>query len=202
MSPDDEYLTIKNHTDANLKIKGSRFIGTAVPSASVEQAEHVILKLNNKYHDATHNCYAFSVLHQGQIINRCNDDGEPAGTAGPPILTVIHGKKLLNVTVVITRYFGGTKLGKGGLIRAYTDTTKLVLDAAKIQKKIKYETVTLLFDYELTGTIMHLISQFNGQTVHSEYTDDVNMTVKIPASMMDSFKSSVIESSSDKVGFE
>ena len=202
MSSDDEFITIKSRVSTEIKIKGSRFIGTAAPVHSVETAEQFIQQLNKTYYNATHNCFAFSVLHENQEITRYNDDGEPAGTAGPPILTVIQGHGLTNVAIVATRYFGGTKLGKGGLIRAYTDCTKAVLEIATIIKKMIYSKLSLTFPYDLTGNIMHLLSQMNGKTVSSNYSDQAKLTIKLPKSQTDDFKDKVIEITSGKVGFE
>ena len=201
MSSDDEFYTIKSEVNAEIKIKGSRFIGTATPVHSIEQAEQFIRNMNKIYYDATHNCYAFSVLEKNQYIQKYNDAGEPAGTAGPPILSVIKGNEITNLAVVITRYFGGTKLGKGGLIRAYTDCTKTVLDKANIIKKIIYLQLSLTFPYDLTGNIMHLLSQMNGKTVSSDYCEHAKLTIKLPKSNVDSFKDKAIEITSGKVGF-
>lgn len=201
MSSADEFYTIKSKVNAEIKIKGSRFIGTAKPVHSVEQAEQFIGHINKEYYDATHNCYAFSILNVNQHINKYNDAGEPAGTAGPPILTVIEGRELTNLAVIVTRYFGGTKLGKGGLIRAYSECTKAVLDEATVIKKIRYSQLSLIFPYDYTGTIMHLLSQMNGKTVSSDYDDRAKLTIKLPKSNVDSFKKKAIEITSGKVGF-
>ncbi len=201
MSSDDEFFTIKSKVTAEIKIKGSRFIGTATPVHSSKQAEKFIRQMNKVYYDATHNCFAFSVLEDNQCINKFNDAGEPAGTAGPPIMAVINGRNLTNLAVVITRYFGGTKLGKGGLIRAYSECTKAVLGNGTIIKKTIYSQMSLTFPYDLTGNIMHLLSQMNGKTVSSDYYDYTKLTIKLPRSMVNSFKEKVTEITSGKVGF-
>ncbi|MBD3289322.1 YigZ family protein [candidate division KSB1 bacterium] len=202
MSSDDEFITIKSKVNAEIKIKGSRFIGTAAPVHSVEKAEQFVQQMKKLYYDATHNCYAFSVYHHDQEITRYSDDSEPAGTAGSPMLAVIQGQELTNLAVVVTRYFGGTKLGKGGLIRAYTDCTKTVLNNAELFKKLIYTKISFTFPYDLTGNVMHLLSQMNGKMITSSYGDRAKLTIKLPKSHAGDFKEQIVEITAGKVGFE
>ena len=202
MSADDEFFTIQSEIQAEIKVKGSRFIGTAAPAPNCEQAGQFIKRLSKQYYNATHNCYAVRIKSANQIISRSSDAGEPSGTAGPPILNVIIGRNLVNLAVVVTRYFGGTKLGKGGLIRAYGECTKAVLDLCTIVKKYNLVYSTFFFPYNLTGNVMHLISQFNGKIVASVYETQVKLTVKIPQSLVNDFKNKLIEITSGKVYFK
>ena len=202
MSSDDEFFTIESKAQAEIKIKGSRFIGTAVPVQSVEDAKKFINELTKKYYSATHNCYAFRIRSSTQIFAKSSDAGEPSGTAGPSILNVLTGRNLFNILVVVTRYFGGTKLGKGGLTRAYGDCTKRVLDLCVIIKKYNLVSLTIFFPYNLVGNVMHVISQFNGKIVSSVYDQQVELAIKIPQSLVDEFKNRLVEITSGKVNFK
>ncbi len=198
---EDEYLTINEIRQAEIKIKGSRFIGTVAHAENEAEARDFISGISKKYHDATHNCFAFVVGFPPHQIVRFNDDGEPAGTAGQPILSVIQGENLNFVAVVVTRYFGGTKLGKGGLIRAYSDCTREVLKQCKIEKRYIYEHVQFLFPYDLTGAVMRTISQFDAKLEESQYTKDTRFHVSVRKSLAEDFKKQLIEITSDKLTF-
>jgi len=201
MMKDDEYFTITSAKQAEIKIKGSRFIGTAAHVADEAEAKVFIHEISNRYHDATHNCYAYVVGFPPQQITRFNDDGEPAGTAGQPILSVIQGQNLKFVAVVVTRYFGGTKLGKGGLIRAYSDCTRAVLENCRIEKRFIYEKFSIVFPYDLTGAVMRAISQFGAKVEDSSYDQDSRLFVSVRRSAASDFKKQLIEVTSDKLTF-
>ena len=195
----DQFFTIEQGQTAEIKIKGSRFIGTAQPVATEQEAAKFIAQISQKFHDATHNCYAFQIGFHASMIARYNDAGEPAGTAGMPILSVIKGKELTNIAVVVTRYFGGTKLGKGGLVRAYCDCTQLVLEKCSIIKKHFYQNLSLTFDYNLTGNVMRVISQVNGAVVRSSYDALTRVDVAVRLSLVDKFKANLVDVTSGKI---
>jgi uncharacterized YigZ family protein len=195
----DEFFTIEQGQTAELKIKGSRFIGTAQPVVTEQEAAEFITQISKKFHDATHHCYAFQVGFHSSVIARYNDAGEPTGTAGMPILTVIKGKELTNIAVVVTRYFGGTKLGKGGLVRAYSDCTRNVLEKCSIVKKYFYQNLSLAFDYNLTGNVMRVISQVNGTVLHSSYDTIASIDVAVRLSLVDKFKTNLVDVTSGKI---
>ena len=202
MSQDDIYHTISGVYEAEIKIKGSKFISTICAVTSLDEAENFIHELSKKYYNATHNCYAFRVRTKTQVIERLSDAGEPSGTAGPPIMDVLRGRDLYNVAVVVTRYFGGTKLGKGGLVRAYRDSTKEVIEIAKIVKKINYKKLKLIFGYDLTGLVMRMIEQFKGRVVASQYNADVEIDAELPDSSVQKFRDELVESSSGQISIE
>jgi len=202
MSQDDIYHTISGVYEAEIKIKGSKFISTICAVTSLDEAENFIHELSKKYYNATHNCYAFRVRTKTQVIERLSDAGEPSGTAGPPIMDVLRGRDLYNVAVVVTRYFGGTKLGKGGLVRAYRDSTKEVIEIAKIVKKINYKKLKLSFGYDLTGLVMRTIEQFKGRVVASQYNADVEIDAELPDSSVQKFRDELVESSSGQISIE
>ncbi len=196
---DDEYLTIGQEQTTKIKVKGSRFIGTICPVNTEEQAIEFIHRVSQKFHDATHNCYAYQIGLNLPTITRFSDAGEPAGTAGLPILNVIKGRQLTNVAVVITRYFGGTKLGKGGLIRAYSECTWKVIEQCSIIKKYIIKKLCLKFDYNLTGSVMRVALSFNANILESIYSQQVSLVLTIRKSLVENFKSNLLEISSGKV---
>ena len=135
----DTFFTITNSGTDEIVEKKSRFIGYAEPVASEEEALAFIEKIRKKHYDARHTCYAFAIGNENTLL-RFSDDGEPSGTAGKPILEVITGNQVVDICIVVTRYFGGTLLGTGGLVRAYTEAAKVALNAAGIKLKPLDET--------------------------------------------------------------
>lgn len=130
-----EFTTIKKGTQAEIVEKKSKFIANLFPIESVEEAEELIKEVKKKYHDARHNCVAYRIVEDNQIIEKSSDDGEPSGTAGAPMLNILQKNNLANILIVVTRYFGGTLLGTGGLVRAYSDSLlKAIEQSQKIQK--------------------------------------------------------------------
>lgn len=196
----DEYFTIgQQQHQAEIKIKGSRFIGTALSVTSEEQAAHFIQSMSRQYYNATHNCYAYIVGLEPAVISRFNDDGEPAGTAGQPILNVIQGKNLTDAAVVVTRYFGGTKLGKGGLVHAYSECADAVLAKCTVIKKFIYHRFKLSFNYDLTGAVMHVISLFEATIEDSTYGDFTELALAIRQSLFEEFKQQIIEKTAGNI---
>ncbi|MCK9443083.1 MAG: YigZ family protein [Tissierellaceae bacterium] len=175
---DKVYKTILKYGEDETIINKSRFIGYALPINSEEEALSFIEKIKSTHRDATHNVYAY-VYGENSNIQRFSDDGEPSGTAGIPALEVIKKENLRNVAVVVTRYFGGIKLGTGGLIRAYTKGAKIGIDAGIIVDMILHNKLKLTIDYTMYGRIEnHLLNKgyFVEDTVFDE---NVNITVYI-----------------------
>lgn len=199
---EDEYFTIDQGHSAETKVKGSRFIGTPCPVNTEQQATEFIHRVSQKFYDATHNCYAYQIGQPASIITRYSDAGEPAGTAGLPILNVIQGKLITNIAVVITRYFGGTKLGKGGLVRAYSDCTQRVIEQCSIVKKYLYQKLRLEFDYKLTGPVMRVISSFDANIIESIYDQNAILTLSLRKSMAEKFTQNLIDITSAKIDIQ
>jgi len=199
---EDEYLTIRGGTTTEIKVKGSRFIGTIQHANAERDALEFINFISRKFYDATHNCYAYFIGHPPSTIARYNDDGEPAGTAGMPILNVIKGKSLTNVAVVVTRYFGGTKLGKGGLVRAYTECTQQTLEQCTIIKEYIYERIMIEFDYDLTGPIMRVISSFQAKIEESDHGQTSKLVLSVRKSNFDILRQNLIEATSGKINID
>ena len=154
----EEYKAVYEGGEGELIEKKSRFIATVIPAESEEEALAFIEAMKKKYWNATHNCSAYVIGEKGQL-KRCSDDGEPSGTAGKPILEVIRGAGLHNIFVVVTRYFGGTLLGTGGLVRAYTESAREGISHSQIITKIYGFKLNLTTDYTGLGKIQYLLGQ-------------------------------------------
>lgn len=196
---DDEYLTIAQGMTAEIKVKGSKFIGAIHPVPTEHDAFEFIHYISKKYYDATHHCYAYQIGYQPSPIARYSDAGEPAGTAGPPILNVIKGKNLTGVVMVVTRYFGGTKLGKGGLVRAYSECAQKTIERCNLVKKFVYERVSIEFDYILTGPIMRVISSFQTKINQSTHGQTTKLVLFVRKSLVDQLKLSLVEATSGRI---
>lgn len=174
-----DYRTIEKEADAEIIEKKSRFIAELYPVTSEEEAIGILEKVKKKYWDARHHCWAF-VLGEEQPLERCSDDGEPSGTAGKPILEVIRGAQLQNVMLIVTRYFGGTLLGTGGLVRAYTSASKEAIASADVVVKISGYRLKIKTDYTGLGKIQYLLAQRGIEIEDSEYAENVVLTIVIP----------------------
>ena len=147
----DEFVTIEKDVISEFVEKKSKFIGNLFYVESIEEAEEIIKKTRKKYFDARHNCIAYRIMEEGQIVERFSDDGEPSGTAGAPMLNILQKNNLVNVLIIVTRYFGGILLGTGGLVRAYQNSLMLALEkSTKVIKCLgEYLEVTLEYsDFE------------------------------------------------------
>lgn len=195
----DVYFTIKEKASAEVKVKGSRFIGHAAPIKSREEAESFVREVSKKYYDATHNCFAYRVNTENSSLFRISDAGEPSGTAGKPILNGIDGLELTNVVCVVTRYFGGIKLGTGGLARAYNQCAKETLEKGEKIKCFKTAIVKIVLPYELTGIVMRLISSYNCHIEKTVYGSEVEMTLSIRESSTERFTENLIDSTGGKI---
>lgn len=172
--------------------KKSRFIGQVYPVATEQEAMQIIEQTRKKYWDARHHCYAYILGEYGEIT-RCTDDGEPAGTAGRPILEVLQGDSLHNVLVIVTRYFGGTLLGTGGLVRAYSQAARAGLDASQILEKQRGYQLQIDTDYNGIGKLQYLTAKSNVSVIDSQYGEAVTMTLAVPAEEADGFIHQVTE---------
>ncbi|SEG01694.1 uncharacterized protein, YigZ family [Eubacterium ruminantium] len=197
---DKEYKIIRGEGTGEIIEKKSRFIGVAVPVSSEEEAYSFIEGIRKTHYQARHNCFAFSLLNEenGSVLERFSDDGEPQGTAGLPILGVIRASEVNNILIVVTRYFGGTLLGTGGLVRAYTDASKAALGEADIHTVKHVVPVMIEIDYTDVGRIDHMIMNKGYEALPAEFTDKVNRTIYVPFEELDSFHKAVTEATSGK----
>lgn len=169
-----EYKTVYRGGEGEITEKKSRFIANVVPVSSEEEAEEFIESMKKKYWDARHNCYAY-IIGERVEIKRFSDDGEPGGTAGKPILEVLAGEGITNAAIVVTRYFGGTLLGTGGLVRAYGAAAKAGLSASAVINKIPGMRLSITTDYTGLGKIQYLLGQRGITVLDTVYTDKVEM---------------------------
>lgn len=174
-------------------VVNSRFIASLAPAKSVEEAREYIAEIKRRYSDATHNVPAFVIGHGKSLITHCSDDGEPSGTSGRPALAVLQGSGLGNVVVVVTRYFGGTKLGTGGLVKAYGDAVREILPLVKLAELV--ETVTLAFTipYNLYELCVRLIESNNGIVLDKVFAVEVDLLVQFKVENEESFKTDLVE---------
>lgn len=197
----EKYLSVANITQTEKIIEKSKFITTSRHVESEEEAKEFIAEISKKYSDATHNCYAYISDKLSNFL-RFSDDGEPQGTAGMPILEVIKSKHLAEVAVVVTRYFGGIKLGAGGLLRAYSGCAAENLDAAQ---KVLYETCSELkitVDYSSVDTALRYFNETGADLINIDYLNEVDITVAVKKSEEEEFVSALINRLNGKVKTE
>lgn len=198
--PMTTYKTIQQPASAELVEKRSRFIGYVRPVTTQDEAVAFINEIRSKHWDATHNVYAYVLRDEG--ISRYSDDNEPQGTAGIPVLDAIRKRGITDCVVVVTRYFGGTLLGAGGLVRAYSAAAKAGIDAAGECEMTLCAVCTLCCSYTLYGRIPSLIARFDGVSDDAQFTDDVTVRFHLPAENLAPFNKALSEESSGKVQAE
>lgn len=190
------YRTIKEEAFDEFIEKKSRFIGYAKPVTTQEEAVAFISQIKQKNWDATHNVSAY-VLRE-QHIQRSSDDGEPSGTAGVPVLDVLLKENLVDVCVVVTRYFGGILLGAGGLIRAYSHGSKIAVDAAKIITMAPCSVISLTVDYSFYDRLNILLNEFSANIENSEFGENVMITFSLDEKAVDAFQEQLTQRSNGK----
>lgn len=177
------FKTIKEDTSAEIVEKKSRFIANIFYIENVEEAEEKIKEIKKKYFDARHNCFAYRIATESKIVERFSDDGEPSGTAGAPMLTVLAGNNLANILVVVTRYFGGTLLGTGGLIRAYTLSVKSALEKTNFEEKVKGLKVELQISYQDFEKFKYYCTVKNIKICKIEYFEYIKTKIELTKEM-------------------
>lgn len=175
----ESYKILYRGGEGEIVEKKSRFIATTRPVESEEEAAAFIEEMRKKYWDARHNCSAYVLGERGQI-KRCSDDGEPSQTAGRPMLDVLLGEEIRNICVVVTRYFGGTLLGTGGLVRAYSGAVQEGLRHSTVMEKHLGHRVRITTDYNGIGKIQYVAAQMGLKTLDTAYTDQVVVTLMVP----------------------
>ncbi|WP_035464759.1 IMPACT family protein [Algoriphagus vanfongensis] len=175
--PSDSYLTLAKDSSGLYKDRNSKFFYFAFPVSNEEEVKERLAELKKKYYDARHHCYGFVIGRDGDFF-RASDDGEPNHTAGDPILGQIRSHQLTNTLVVVVRYFGGTKLGVGGLIQAYKSSASLAIEANEIIVEQVKEKVTIHFPYPVMNDVMKLVKNHDLQIIAQEMTLDCKMTLE------------------------
>lgn len=196
-----QYKTVYKGGEGEIVEKKSRFIATVVPVHSEEEALKFVEAMKKKYWNATHNCYAY-VIGENHELQRYSDDGEPGGTAGKPMLDVLIGEEIHNAAIVVTRYFGGTLLGTGGLVRAYSAAAKQGLASSVIITKIPGVKLRLATDYAGLGKIQYIFGQRGIKILDSIYTDKVEIAALVPLDVLEAVKAEIREGTNGQAGME
>jgi uncharacterized YigZ family protein len=180
----DLYRTIESNSEGNFKDKGSKFLAFAFPVQNEEQFKVIISDIKKKYYDARHHCYAYRICPEDPVY-RINDDGEPSGTAGKPIYGQIMSNNLMNILIVVVRYFGGTLLGTSGLINAYRAASLDCIKKARIIERTIEDSLVLNFDYEKLNLVMRIIKEENIHIVHQECSLECTIKINIRKSKIE-----------------
>ena len=197
--PSKQRLIPLEPVQTEILVVNSRFIADLEFAGSVEQARAHLARVRGHHPTATHNVPAFIIGHGNSIITHCSDDGEPSGTAGRPALAVLQGSGLGDVSVVVTRYFGGTLLGTGGLVRAYGDAVREVLKGVKLAALLPTTTLMFVIPYRLYDQILRLIEAHNGQVVDTAFLEEITVTVRFKDEEVDSFSGQLSNLSAGQV---
>lgn len=193
----NQYYTIKNTGTHEIIIQKSRFIGYVSRVQTEEEAQSFIQKIKKKHHTATHNCSAY-IIGDRDEVQKANDDGEPGGTAGIPMLEVLKQLELKNTVVVVTRYFGGIKLGAGGLIRAYGTTTSETIKRVGLVKGDLMQGYHVTISYPLLGKVENMLEHSDYIIDNKEYKEHVTLTIYVHIDVLDNFKESIINLTNDQ----
>jgi len=194
----EPYLVLEKTGHSVTKVKGSRFIAEALPVSSVEEADDALASIRKRDYDATHHCSAYRIGPDCAWY-RYSDDGEPGSSAGLPIFRQIESRSLTDTLVVVVRYYGGTKLGTGGLVRAYGEAASLALDNARIREVIPRTRLTARFGYQDTSPAMHVIGKYDAIISATDYGDDTRISLDVRTSEVERFEQALVEALSGRV---
>lgn len=183
-SPCSEYQTLAAPSQGQYKEKMSKFISFAIPVSSAKEAKEAIAEIANKYHDARHVCWAYMIGAGGEEY-MSNDNGEPSGTAGKPILGQIRSARLTNLAIAVVRYFGGIKLGTSGLIAAYREAARLAIEAGEIVTRYETATLTFTFPYLAMNDVMKMVKDPEIRIAGQEFDNTCSITLSIRADRAD-----------------
>lgn len=189
---EDTYKTISAPSEGIYTEKRSKFIALAIPVKSIEEVKEHLDLLQKKYYDARHVCYAY-MLGSQRTNFRANDNGEPSGTAGKPILGQINSNELTDILVVVVRYFGGIKLGTSGLIVAYKAAAAEALAAAEVVTRTVDESITVLFEYPMMNDVMRIVKEMEPKILEQSYDNDCTMTLQIRQSQMETLRQRLLK---------
>ena len=193
------YLVPAETHSNEIKIVDSRFICNIARASSVDEARQFHADVRAKMPDASHHVYAFRVGYGNSVIEGRSDDGEPSGTAGPPVLAVLRGSEIGDVIVVVTRYFGGTKLGTGGLVRAYSEAASTGLNSLKTELKVERKTLGIECEYSLHEPIKRLVVQHNGVVDDEVFSADVTILATFASEDISDFTDNLTELTAGRI---
>lgn len=185
------YLTVRKEAEAEFVEKRSRFIGYVRPVTTEEEANAFVAEIRAKHREATHNVFAY-IIRENNLC-RYSDDGEPHGTAGLPVLDMLRGEELCDIAVVVTRYYGGTLLGTGGLVRAYGKGAKMAVEAASILQMMRCEIYTMSADYTYYARLQSLVYEYEGILRETDFGALVTLTFALPEEQVEAFKKALTE---------
>ena len=183
-------------------VVNSRFIATLAPVFTLDEAQAFIKRIKKEFADASHNVPAYVIGGGNTVTEFCSDDGEPNGTSGKPALAVLRGSGLGDVAVVVTRYFGGTKLGMGGLVKAYTESTQMVVNEVERGQRVEVNISMLAIPYSLLERVRLMVEKNKGEMLSEEFTKEVTMTLQFPVESLNRFQNELQELSSGKLQAE
>jgi uncharacterized YigZ family protein len=197
-----EYYSIIAPVETTLKVKNSIFMALLRAVESRQQAEARLAERRRQYHDASHHCYAFRVGFGEPLIAKSGDDGEPAGTGGRPILQALERRQLTNILAVVTRYFGGTKLGTGGLIRAYAGATQAAIDLAALVPAFQKQTLRLCYAYPQLATVQKILHFLEARPLRENFGAEVEQFIEIRAERTEEARRLLREACAGKILIE
>lgn len=198
----NEYFSVATSIEAELKVKGSRFIALLCAVKTRQEAEGHLAARARQYHDATHHCYGYRIGFDDHLVFKSSDAGEPAGTAGRPILQALEKMNLTNTLAIVTRYFGGTKLGTGGLARAYRAATTAAIERAHLVPIFSKQTLRLRYAYPQSAVVQRILHQLEAETIDEVFGVEVEHTVALRASRLEEAQRLLRESGAGKIVVE
>lgn len=175
----ENFLTVQEEEQIQIVEKKSKFIAEIHPVSNIQEVENKIKEIKKKYYDAKHHCIAYRIIDEGRVVERASDDGEPSGTAGLPMLNILKGNNLCNVLVVVTRYFGGILLGTGGLVRAYSEATNLVIQKSKMINITEGYEMILKLEYNNLDVFNYYCKNNNIKILNIEYAENIRIKIEM-----------------------
>ena len=195
----EEYIIPASRFSIESRVANSRFIATISPVFTVQEAKDFILEIKKSFHDANHNVPVFLVGFGASVIAHSSDDGEPSGTAGRPALAILKGSGLGDTAIVVTRYFGGTKLGTGGLVKAYSESVRHVINQVPKAKKSLVHHVLLVCPYNLYDHIKNIVFSFAGTIIKDTFSENVKLEISIPVYNYNQLKDTIFDISKGQI---
>jgi len=195
---DDSYRTVAGYAQHEIKVEGSRFVGRVRAVNSRAEAEAFLADIQRTFHDATHHCFAYRLGCGAHLNARFSDAGEPPGTAGRPLLTALEARQLTNTILVVTRYFGGVKLGTGGLARAYGKCAAETLDRAGVVERFLTSTFSVSFPYPLHNAVLQVVRQVHGNVLASDFQEEATLLVEVRRRLAGQFQARLASATSGK----
>lgn len=196
------YLIPAQNLTVELEFSRSRFVGTIYHVDAVDSAKATLVRHRLEFSGATHHVYAFRVGFGNSVIEGLSDDGEPTGTGGPPILSVLRGSSIGDTLIVVTRYFGGILLGTGGLVRAYSETAALAIRSCPTTLKIQTTTLTILIEYHHFESLKRILTDFSAEIIEEVYTDTVGLGLRFPSELRDALVRTIVDLTAGNVYFD